>query len=127
MVGKNDPKGSLSEAELKALEKKYMGGVKSIVLDRETEEVRDEKGKVSKKIINPGRIFYLRKPDRGTIKFAMNKTVRTDQTIDTITGGEIILKKCWVAGDEEIKTQDKYYFRACMEANAYLNEIVGFY
>ncbi len=56
----------------------------------------------------------------------MTKTVRAEQTIDTISSGEVVLKKCWLGGDEEINTDDRYHFRACMEANNYLNEVTGF-
>lgn len=33
-----------------------------------------------------------------------------------ITAGEIILTNCWVSGDEEIKTNDKYKAAACISA-----------
>lgn len=126
MAGLEQPKGALEAKELKALNDKYIGGVKEIILDRKIDKVTNEKGEEKVSVIDPGLAFYLRKPDRGTIKYAMGKAVRSDGTIDSISGGEIVLNKCWVGGDEAIKKLDKYYFRACMEANEYLNEIVGF-
>ena len=126
MAGTKDPKGTIEPKELKTLNDKYIGGVKAIVIDRVVEIQRDEKGKETELVINPGLIFYLRKPDRGTIKFAMGKAVRSDGTIDSISGGEVIINKCWVGGCEDIKNQDIYWFRACMETNTYLNEITGF-
>ena len=115
----------ISKAQLTEWEIKY-GKLKEIVLDREVERIKDPKtGKTKEVIINAGKVGYLRKPDRATIN-AMTKTVRADQTIDTISSGEVVLKKCWLGGDEQINTNDRYYFRACMEANHYLNEITGF-
>ncbi len=116
----------VSKAQLSEWENKY-GKIKEIVIGREVEFVEDPKTKKQKEVvIHQGKVGYLRKPDRATIKYAMTKTVRADQTIDTISSGEVVLKKCWLGGDEEINTDDRYYFRACMEANNYLNEITGF-
>ncbi|MCP4121085.1 MAG: hypothetical protein GY751_04975 [Bacteroidetes bacterium] len=116
----------VSKAQLTECENRY-GKIKEIVIGREVEIVEDPKTKKQKEIvIDQGKVGYLRKPDRATIKYAMTKTVRADQTIDTISSGEVVLKKCWLGGDDEINTDDRYYFRACMEANNYLNKITGF-
>ncbi len=116
----------VTKEQLSEWENKY-GKIKEILIGREVEIHEDPKTGENKEIvINAGKVGYLRKPDRATIKYAMTKTVRADQTIDTISSGEVVLKKCWLGGDEEINTDDKYYFRACMEANNYLNEITGF-
>ncbi len=116
----------VTKEQLNEWENKY-GKIKEIVLDREVEIQEDQKtGKTKEVVISIGKVGYLRKPDRATIKYAMTKTVRADQTIDTISSGEVVLKKCWLGVDEEINTDDRYYFRACMEANNYLNEVTGF-
>ncbi len=116
----------ITQAQITEWENKY-GKIKEIVLDREVELASDPKtGKTKEVIISAGKTGYLRKPDRATIKYAMTKTVRADQTIDTISSGEVVFKKCWLGGDEEMNTDDRYYFRACMEANNYLNEVTGF-
>ena len=116
----------VTKEQIKEWEAKY-GAIKEIVLDREIATQTDPKtGKEKEVVINAGKVGYLRKPDRATIKYAMAKSFRADQTVDTIAPGEVVLKKCWLGGDEEINTDDKYYFRACMEANAYLNEVTGF-
>ncbi len=115
----------VTKAQLTEWENKY-GNIKKIVVGREVETQENKDGNPKEVIINEGKVAYLRKPDRATIRYAMTKTVRADQTIDTISSGEVVLKKCRLGGDEEIMKDDKYYFRACMEANNYLNEITGF-
>lgn len=77
-------------------------------------------------VILPSKQFFLDKPGRGTIKYAQTQTITGEGKIDAITPGGIVLEKCWVAGDDEINADDAYYFRACMEANGFLNETMGF-
>ena len=125
MAGKDAPKGQLSKAEIEVLNKKYIGGIKEIILDRKVEEIRDEKGIKKERVIKPGVAFYLRKPDRATLKYASSKAMKMDG-IDLNTAGEVILKKCFVAGDEEVKNLDFYFFRACMECYTYMQELMGF-
>ena len=116
----------ITAEQIKEWKAKY-GTIKKIVLDREVETQTDPKtGKEKEVVVNVGKLLYLKKPDRATIKYAMAKSFKADQTVDAISPGEIILKKCWLGGDEEINTDDKYYFRACIEANRYLNEVTGF-
>lgn len=47
---------------------------------------------------------YLRKPDRKTLSAAsvIGKS-------DPMRYNEIMLANCWLEGDEEIKTEDKYF------------------
>ena len=47
---------------------------------------------------------YLKKPDRATIAFAMTKVQS-----DPLQFSEIILQNCWLAGDEELKSNDDYF------------------
>ncbi|KAA6348041.1 hypothetical protein EZS27_004493 [termite gut metagenome] len=51
-----------------------------------------------------GKIVYLRKPDRKALSAAaiVGKS-------DPIKYNEILLKNCWLAGDEEIKTNDDLF------------------
>lgn len=51
-----------------------------------------------------GKKCYLRKPDRKTLSAAavIGKN-------DPLRYNEILLNNCWLDGDEEIKTEDKYF------------------
>lgn len=57
----------------------------------------------------------LKKPARKTLSFATSVATK-----DPIKFNEILLKDCWVAGDEEIKTNDKYF----LAASAKLSEVL---
>lgn len=117
--------GTVTPEEIAKAEKSY-GTVKVVTLDREVEVIKDAKGKEIENVISEGVSAIFRKPDRSTIKFASNKFMKVDQSIDTISGGEVIFHKCWIIGDKEMEDEDKYFFRACQELNAWLNELMGF-
>ena len=53
---------------------------------------------------------YLKKPDRNTLAsaMAMGKT-------NPMKTGETILKSCWLGGDDEIKSDDSYFFGALQQ------------
>lgn len=53
-----------------------------------------------------GKICFLKSPDRRTLGFASS-------TKDTFKFNEIVLKNCWLAGDEEILKDDSYFLAAC--------------
>lgn len=50
---------------------------------------------------------YLHKPDRKTLSAAMSLS-----KADPIKFNEVLLNNCWLAGDEEIKTDDAYFMGA---------------
>lgn len=52
-----------------------------------------------------GKVGYLKKPDRKTLSFAT-----TVGASDPMKFNEILLKNCWIDGDEELKTKDEYFF-----------------
>lgn len=113
-------------AQIKEWETKY-GTLRKIQLDQQVEVIKNEKtGKETETVIDEGKVGYLRKPDRATIKYAMAKTIRSSGEVDTISAGEVVLKKCWLGGDDAIMSDDLYYFRACIVSNEYLNEVTGF-
>lgn len=111
---------NVSEEQLSVWEKKY-GKLKEIRIGRKVEDIEGKEV-----VVDEGKVCYLRKIDRATIKYAMSKSIKADMSIDSITPGEIVLKKCALGGNPEIMDDDKYYFRACMDANNYLNEVTGF-
>ena len=51
-----------------------------------------------------GKKGYLRKPDRKTLSFAFSKGQS-----DPLAMSEVILTNCWLAGDEELRTDDGYF------------------
>ena len=58
-------------------------------------------------IIIEDKICYLKKPDRKTLSYASSVG-----TSDPMKFNEIILKNCWLAGDEEILTNDSLFLAA---------------
>lgn len=59
----------------------------------------------------------LRKPDRRVLSMATAMSVN-----DPIKFNEIILDNCWLAGDEEIKTNDDYF----IPASGKLSELMSY-
>ena len=56
---------------------------------------------------------YLKKPDRKTLSLAMTKA----QT-NPLAFAEIIMKNCWLAGDECMREDDTYFFAASSKLDA---------
>lgn len=54
---------------------------------------------------------YLRKPDRTVLSLAA-----TLGKSDPIKYSEILVEKCWLGGDTEMKTQDEYFFAVAAKA-----------
>jgi hypothetical protein len=53
------------------------------------------------------KICYLKRPDRKTFSFA------SQVQNDPLRFNEVILKNCWLAGDEQILTDDSLFLAAC--------------
>lgn len=51
----------------------------------------------------------LHKPSRKDLAFAM---AGSNQAKDSVKFSELLLKQCWIAGDEEFKDDDNYFFSA---------------
>jgi hypothetical protein len=62
------------------------------------------------------KVAYLRKPDRATLKAAMSKVLT-----DPIGFAEVILKNCWLDGDEAIKKDEEYIMGAVSPLNNIVN------
>lgn len=60
-------------------------------------------GKVYK-VESEGKVGYLRRPDRKIISAA---TVIGNG--DNLKSKEVVIGNCWLGGDEELKTDDKYF------------------
>ncbi|GAB2586597.1 hypothetical protein [Spirosoma areae] len=64
--------------------------------------------------IENGRVAYLRKPTDKELSFAMSKLpVMLD-------AGKVLLKSCWLGGDDEMKTDGALFNAAAMEALQFL-------
>lgn len=126
MEGKNK---ETSGFNLEAMEKKY-GKIKVIVVGRKT-EMQANPENLSEEIeveTEAGKTVYLRPLDRATMKYALSKQVRADGSVDTISPGEAVLSKCTLEGsDPEVKTNNKFFFPACIEAYAWLQEEAGLF
>lgn len=59
------------------------------------------------KIEVDGRVCILKRPDRKTLSYASAVATK-----DPIKFSEIILNNSWLAGDEEIKTNDRLFMGA---------------
>lgn len=53
---------------------------------------------------------YLKAPDRKTLSYAS-----TAGSTDPMKFNEIVLKQCWLAGDNEIQTVDAYFLGASVQ------------
>ncbi len=50
---------------------------------------------------------YLKKPDRKVVSM-----VQSLGEGNVVKGAELLIDACWLGGDEEIRTQDDYFFAA---------------
>lgn len=57
-----------------------------------------------------GKEVYLKKPDRKVLSLAMSK-----MQSNPLGFAETILNQCFIGGDEEIKTNDNYFFGAAAQ------------
>lgn len=71
-------------------------------------------GEVFKLVIGDKECF-LKKPDRKTLGYATSVASK-----DPMKFNEIMLKGCWLSGDEEIKTDDSLF----LSASAKLAELI---
>lgn len=62
------------------------------------------------------KICYLKKPDRKTLSFA------SQVGSDPMKFNEVILKNCWIAGDDEIMTDDSLF----LAASSKLDQVIEF-
>lgn len=122
-------KDKVTPVDLEQLKKKY-GNVKVIVIGRKTELQPDPKkpGEEIEVETDAGKTIYLRPLDRATMKYALSKQVRADGSVDAISPGEAVLKKCILDGsDKEVMNNNRLFFPACVECNSWLQEEAGFF
>jgi hypothetical protein len=62
------------------------------------------------------KVAYLKRPDRKTMS-AVSAIAETDP----MRCNEIILENCWLGGDEEIKTNDRYFLMAISQLDVLAN------
>lgn len=82
------------ERRLKELKKQY-GDVFFLKFENEEEDGEEYKR------------CFLKSMDRPTLAAAKSVAMT-----DTIRMSEIVIENCWIEGDEEIKTDDRYFFGA---------------
>lgn len=61
------------------------------------------------------KVAYLKRPDRKT----MSAAASVGET-DPMRFNEILLENCWIGGDEEIKTNDRYFLMAVSQLDVLL-------
>lgn len=81
----------------------------SKITEKQIEEWKAAHGEIFKLEGEGGKEAFLKKPNRKILKAAMAKM----QT-DPLSFVERILTDCWLGGDEEMKTDDSYFF-GCAE------------
>jgi len=57
-----------------------------------------------------GKEAFLKKPDRKIMSYAMTK-----MQSNPLGYAEVILNQCFLGGDEEVKTNDDYFFGAAAQ------------
>ena len=63
---------------------------------------------------------YLKAPDRNVMRMVL-AIINQDQ----IKANEILLEKCWICGDEILKTNDKYFMGLSNRLGELINYKVG--
>lgn len=94
--------GKISDKEIQELKDKHKD---VYVIDVDFEE----NGKI---VVLYG---YLKKPDRTTIGLSLSMIER-----DPLRAKQVILEKCWLAGDERIKTDDDAFLSATTVLDEFL-------
>lgn len=79
----------------------------SKVTKKQIDEWKEKHGQVFKIEFEDGKEVYLKKPNRKTLSYAM-----TQMQTNPLAFAEVILKQCFLAGDEEITTNDDYFLGA---------------
>ena len=67
-------------------------------------------------IVIEDKVCYLKKPDRKVLSFA------SQVGSDPMKFNEVILKNCWIGGDEEILTDDSLF----LAASSKLDQVIEF-
>lgn len=67
-------------------------------------------------IVIEDKVCYLKKPDRKALSFA------SQVGSDPMKFNEVILKNCWIGGDEEILTNDSLF----LAASSKLDQVIEF-
>jgi len=80
--------------------------MKKTVTDEQIKEWKRKHGDVFQVEVD-GRVAYLKKPDRKTLSAASVLGSK-----DPLKYNEIMLNNCWLAGDEDIKTDDALFLGA---------------
>lgn len=79
-----------------------------IFTDEELQAFKAKHGKIFLMTIED-KSCVLKNPDRAVLGYASK--IQADSG-DPMKFNEALLENCWVAGDEEIKTDDAYFFAA---------------
>lgn len=77
-----------------------------MITQEQIQEWKQKHGQVFK-IVVEDKECYLKAPDRKVMSFATSMGAN-----EPIKFNEMVLNQCWLGGDEEIKTNDSYFFGA---------------
>lgn len=109
-------------------EKKLIGEVSQEQIDKWK---ADPKVQRVHGIVVDGHICYVKKPDRGTVSYALSqmsfkmnkgdKSLGENASVEMSMGkmykqGEAVLQNCWLGGSEEIRKDNGLWVGACMTA-----------
>ncbi|MDO5608256.1 MAG: hypothetical protein Q4G08_07375 [Capnocytophaga sp.] len=80
------------------------------VTQEQINEWKKKYGEVYRLHFEDGKEIFLKKPDRKTLSYAMTKMQN-----NPLGFAETILNLCFVGGNEEVKTDDAYFFGAAAQ------------
>lgn len=83
---------------------------KEKVTQEQVDSWKKQHGEIFLIAFEDGKEAYLKKPDRKVLSFAMTKM----QT-NPLGFAETILNQCFIGGDDEVKTNDNYFFGAASQ------------
>ena len=78
--------------------------------DKEIQDFKKQYGDIFMLTVEDEAACLLKKPDRKTLSMATSLTSKSP-----MKSNEVILRNCWLAGDDVIKTKDEYFLAACQQ------------
>ena len=82
----------------------------SKVTQEQIDQWKKKHGEIFKLDFEDGKEAFLKKPDRKIMSYAMTK-----MQSNPLGYAEVILNQCFLGGDEEVKTNDDYFFGAAAQ------------
>lgn len=95
-------------------------------LDALFNEAVKNHSEITSMLVVGNKVGYLKDIDRNTLEVALGYMMKVRGNPELIRAGEIIITNCWVTGDEEIRTNPKFYTAAAMQASELIEQKSSF-